>query len=388
MAPYMMKKGILFLLLCACIALPSGLPAQCSSLFTTPEFPIATHPSDGHTQSWGANTFLQSQMGGAASFTGIQIYVDNSFGPTTYASQQVWLRHTAVTSYPNAQYPTTAGFTQCFSGTYSFPMSGLYTIAFNVAPFAYNGGSAVEILFENRSNVYRANEPWFRRTASYGAAVYRSKWNGNFGAGGFPGTAANGSAVRLTYTLSLTAAGGGGCGAILPVAFPGFGAVPEGKAVHCAWDVEEPASGSVSLERSIGDTHFVALQTIVAGATGHFDWIDAQPHVGTNIYRLRSQDSDGNALLSSMVLVDMADLYRLKMYCAPSENGIDVLLDSPDARQGQLEVSDVQGRIVYRGELQLEPGRNHVHVPQAAASGIYLVQVRAGTDAVTSKVIR
>ncbi len=388
MVLYMMKKGILFKLLCVCIALPSGLFAQCSSLFTTPEFPIATHPSDGHTQSWGANTFLQSQMGGAASFTGIQIYVDNSFGPTTYASQQVWLRHTAVTSYPNAQYPTTTGFTQCFNGTYSFPMSGLYTIAFNVTPFAYDGASALEILFENRSNVYRVNEPWFRRTASYGAAVYRSKWNGNFGSGGFPGTAANGSAVRLTYTLSLTAAGGGGCGAILPMAFPSFSAGPEGKAVHCTWDIDEPIGGAIVLERSNGDTHFVALQTMVAGATGQFDWIDAQPHVGPNIYRLRSQDNNGGAQLSSMVLVDMADAHRLKMYLASAPDGIDVLLDCPNGRQGQLEVSDVQGRILYRGDLALSPGRNHVHVPQAGPAGMWLVQVRAGGEAVMGKVIQ
>lgn len=53
----------------------AGLLAQCSSLYTTPEFPIATHPSDQHTQSWGANIFTPTQFGTTpANITGIQIY--------------------------------------------------------------------------------------------------------------------------------------------------------------------------------------------------------------------------------------------------------------------------------------------------------------------------
>ena len=267
-------------------------------------------------------------------------------------------------------------------------MSGLYTIAFNVSPFAYNGGSNVEILFENRSNVYRANEPWFRRTPTYGAAVYRSKWNGNFGAGGFPGTGSNSTAVRLTYTLSLTFAGGGGCGAILPVSFPEFSAVPEGKAVRCTWEIDQALGNEVVLERSNGDANFVAMQTQVAGMTGHFDWTDTQPHAGTNIYRLRSRDTDGTELLSSMILVDMGYVNQMKMYCSAVADGIDIVLDSPDARTGSLEVSDLQGRQIFSESLTLEPGRNHIHVPQASATGMWIIQARAGNDATVQRVIR
>lgn len=361
--------------------------AQCSSLYTTPEFPIATHPSDQHTQSWGANIFTAAQMGPAANFTGVQVYVDNSFGPTTYANQQVWLRHTAVTSYPNAQYPTTTGFTQCFAGTYTFPMSGLYTISFNVAPFAYNGSSNVEILFENRSNVYRSNEPWFRRTTSYGAGVYRSKWNGNFGSGGFPGTAANGSAVRLTYTLSLTAAGGGGCGAILPVSFPDFAAQAEGTTVHCTWQQDDATAQTIVLERSIGTAQFDSLASFAGSASGRIDWVDAQPHVGTNIYRLRSRDADGTTLLSSMVIVDMADRLQPQLFCAPSGDGIDVIIDSPGVCGGYVEVVDLQGRLQNRVEVQLEAGRNHAHLPCAGAAGIYVVHAQAGDKTMAAKVM-
>ncbi|MEY3444159.1 MAG: hypothetical protein RLZZ519_2440 [Bacteroidota bacterium] len=383
-----MKSLRLLLVCCWVLGFSGTLSAQCSSLYTTPEFPIATHPADGHTQSWGANLFMAAQMGAAASFTGIQIYVDNSFGPTTYANQQIWLRNTAVTGYPNAQYPTTAGFTQCFTGTYNFPMSGLYTIAFNVSPFAHNGTGNVEILFENRSNVYRANEPWFRRTPTYGAGVYRSKWNGNFGFGGFPGTASNGSAVRLTYTLSLTAAGGGGCGVVLPVSFPSFSAGPEGQSVRCSWDLDVAPNENIVLERSAGDANFQPLTTVEPGQTGHFDWVDSQPNPGVNLYRLRGRDANGNEMLSSMVLVDMKDRHKTKLYVNASAEGLDLVVDSPDKQNAAMEICDLQGRRVHTMDLDLQSGRNHVTVPLDVAHGIWVVQVCVAGETLVAKVVR
>jgi hypothetical protein len=383
-----MKSVRLLLVFCLLLGFSGTLSAQCSSLYTTPEFPIATHPSDGHTQSWGANLFMAAQMGAAASFTGIQIYVDNSFGPTTYANQQIWLRNTAVTSYPNAQYPTTAGFTQCFTGTYNFPMSGLYTIAFNVSPFAHNGTGNVEILFENRSNVYRANEPWFRRTPTYGAGVYRSKWNGNFGFGGFPGTASNGSAVRLTYTLSLTAAGGGGCGVVLPMSFPTFSAGPEGQSVHCSWDLDVAVSDNLVLERSAGDANFLPLTMVEGGQTGHFDWIDSQPNPGVNLYRLRGRDANGNEMLSSMVLVDMANQHDTKLYANATAETMDLVVDSPNSVTAIMEILDLQGRRIQEATLNFQTGRNHISVPFVATHGIWVVQVHVAGETLVTKVVR
>lgn len=363
------------------LVLALQVPAQCSSLYTTPEFPIATHPSDGHTQSWGTNLFTAAQMGPAASFTGIQVYVDNSYGPTTYANQTVWLRHSAVSSYPNATYPTTAGFTQCFTGTYSFPMSGLYTISFNVAPFAYNGSNNVEILFENRSNVYRANEPWFRRTTSYGAGVYRSKWNGNFGFGGFPGTASDGSAVRLTYTLSLTAAGGSGCGAMLPTKTVDFAAVGVARdRVRCNWTLTEAfPGGKLILERSAGDTTFATVATWDAPAAGDFSFEDRHPASASNIYRLRTIDGDGLQSLSEMVLVDLSQLDALHCRAAKRlDGGIDLVATVAEDCAAHITVTDLAGRQLLDLQQALEVGDNHVYLPLAQQTGIVILHVAAG----------
>lgn len=374
-------KSLLLVLLC--IGVGHSLWAQCSSLYTTPEFPVATHPSDQHTQSWGTNIFTPTQFGTAATnITGIQIYVDNSFGATTYGTQTVYMRHTAVSSYPNANYPTTAGFTQVFSGTYSFPMSGLYTIPFNVAAFPYNGTSNVEILFENRSNVYRVNEPWFRRTQTYGAGVYRSKWNGNFGFGGFPGTGSDGSAVRLTYTLSLTAVGGIGCGAILPVALRYLGAEPTDGGIAIQWEVASGATATrIQVERSGDGSTFAPLVEAQGDRA-----LDPAPLPGMNYYRLRMLDQDGIESLSGTVSVDYTATRDQHAFLGlDAEGNVTVQLLSLSRQDATVEVFDLHGRRLLHTRMQLQAGRNTVLLALHAPAGTLVVRVNGATQSWVGK---
>lgn len=313
------------------LLLPANSIAQCSSLYTTPEFPVATHPADGHTQSWGCNLFTPTQFGGPATIGGIQIYVDNSFGATTYPTQTIYMRHTAVSSYPNANYPGTVGFTQVFSGTYNFPMSGLYSIPFNVATFAYNGSQNVEILFENRSAVYRANEPWFRRTPSYGAGVYRSKWNGNFGFGGFPGSGSDGSAVRLTYTLSLSASGLGGCGAILQQGISHFVGAWVADKVMLEWEVEPGDPGTwFEVQRSPDGSAFERLEVQTAGPDQSiFQVWDPQPYPVHGFYRLRQVSTSGEEHYSAVIEIRQAGVEGAGLRLWPNPGRDQVSLELP-----------------------------------------------------------
>ena len=363
---------ILFTLFVLAFSL-GGAFGQCASGLNTPEFPIGTHPSDQNTQSWGTNLFTPAQFGPAANITGIQVYVDNSFGPTTYANQTIWMRHTAVSSYPNANYPTTTGFTQVYSGSYNFPMSGLVTLPFNVSSFAYNGTSNVEILFENRSNVYRANEPWFRRTASYGASVYRSQWNGNFGFGGFPGTGSNGSAVRLTYTLSLTSLGAGGCGRILPVTLAYFGAEPSQAGVVLAWEAaEQDHLATYALERSQDGSSFAEIHRGM-----QLSYLDTQPVAGMNYYRLRMWDQDGIETLSGVIEADATapqdDYLKISQRV---DGGLQLAFMASSTQHCKVELFDLQGKTLHATSLDAKLGWNIVDLHSiGSSSGIVMARV-------------
>lgn len=377
-------------LLCFYLTCPKAF-GQCSSLYNTPEFPIATHASDQHTNSWGVNLFTPAEFGSSpANIVGIQVYVDNSYGATNYPNQTVYMRHTTTSSYPNANYPGTAGWTYVYNGSYNFPWSGLYTISFNQNNFSYNGIDNVEILFENRSNLYDWNEPWFRRTQSYGAGNYRSKWNGDFGWNSFPGSSSNGSAVRLTYTLSLSAQGGIGCGTVLPTGILQFTAHMEAGQAVLNWTAEHQMDGGFfEVERSDhpeGDFNPIGSLQETPG-NDLYTLMDFYPLPGESFYRLKYTDSEG--------LVDNSDVIRLRNAIGEAnlqgqvkaDRSLGLIAELPEAGTYVLKAMDLQGREIFRQELFLEAGRQEWLVQNTSIRrGILVLELIGTRQRVRTKV--
>lgn len=369
-----------------------SLFGQCSSLYNTPEFPIATHPADQHTNSWGVNLFTPTEFGtGAVTISGIQVYVDNSFGATTYPNQRVYMRHTTTSSYPNANYPGTAGWTYCYSGTYNFPMSGLYSIVFNQSNFSYNGTDNVEILFENRSNLYDWNEPWFRRTPSYGAGNYRSKWNGDFGWNYFPGSGYDGSAVRLTYTLSLTAQGGNGCGSILPVMLIRFNGYVENEMIGLEWETGEGQQPLHYIVEHSDDAETFDREIAVVEADPDrrvFKVNDRSPLPGRNYYRLVQEDSDGNRTASGVIVVnnDLGE-GRFSAVFTPDRR-LDAVAEVPHGGSYRLRMTDMSGRLLMDDEVELHRGYNRIRPAlKAPATGIYAIWLEGSGGAYRARAL-
>ena len=365
---------------------------QCSSLYNTPEFPIATHASDGHTNSWGVNLFTPLEFGNApANIVGIQIYVDNSYGATNYPNQNVYLRHTTTNSYPNANYPGTAGWTHVYQGSYNFPWSGLYTISFNQNNFAYNGTNNVEVLFENRSNNYDWNEPWFRRTQSYGAGNYRSKWNGDFGWNSFPGSSQNGSAVRLTYTLSISALGGNGCGIVLPTGISQFTVHLEGEEAVLNWVTDSPVGiGSFEVERSAHpDRPFAWVGTVkeVAGQE-EYSLNDPDPLPGECFYRLKYTDQAGLVEYSDVILLRNGITEGSLHAHAKEGDRLGLIAELPESGTYRLRALDLQGRELFQQEVFLEAGRQEweVQSPQLV-NGVLLLELVGVGSRIRTKVL-
>lgn len=381
----------LLVLLSICLIVPDAL-TQCSSLYNTPEFPIATHPSDGHTNSWGVNLFTPLEMGNAsANIVGIQIYVDNSYGATNYPNQSVYMRHTTTSSYPNANYPGTAGWTHVYQGSYNFPWSGLYTISFNQNNFAYNGTSNVEILFENRSNIYDWNEPWFRRTQSYGAGNYRSKWNGDFGWNAFPGSSQNGSAVRLTYTLSLSALGGNGCGIVLPTGISMFTVHLEGEEAVLDWQTDSHTSiGTFEVERSVDpDRPFEWVGTVEeAAGEAEYRLNDPDPLPGESYYRLKYTDQAGLVEYSDVILLRNGIVEGSLQAHVKAGNRLNLMAELSESGTYMLRAMDLQGREILRQEVYLEAGRQdwEVHSPNLV-NGVLLLELVGAGSRIRTKVL-
>ncbi|MBL4669979.1 MAG: T9SS type A sorting domain-containing protein [Flavobacteriales bacterium] len=173
---------------------------QVNCPLNTPDFPIETTDGD---YSWTANLYHPTQMGGAQNLTAISFRLDNdgSWGSYTYSNCKIWVRHTSVSSYPvSSSYPGTAGFTEVYSGNFTFNGQGVYTFNFNVAAsFTYNGTSNLEVLFENRGGDDNSwEEPWFDRANASPAGTYIGK-----GASGFSWSNAKTKSVSFRFNLQI-----------------------------------------------------------------------------------------------------------------------------------------------------------------------------------------
>ena len=139
-----------------------------------------SYPINGYYEyGWSNSIYLQSEIAtpSGGSLSSIAFYVNNSSSNCTLNNQKIYVRHTSETAYNNSTYVGTAGFTLVYDGSISFNGMGWKTINFTT-PFAYNGTSNLEFLFENKNGTYSNYFPNFKTTAtnsSTGATVYRTK---------------------------------------------------------------------------------------------------------------------------------------------------------------------------------------------------------------------
>lgn len=145
---------------------------------------IGTGTSTGSTNpfyglydfSWSKMIFTVTELNtaglsGAQDITGLGFYVGNT--PANYAmlDQRIYVRHSALPNYGTATdetgtgYPSNTGFNYVFQGTLTYNGGGWHYLAFTT-PFAWDGTSNIEFLFENWDADYVTGYPSFRYTST------------------------------------------------------------------------------------------------------------------------------------------------------------------------------------------------------------------------------
>lgn len=285
-----MKQILLF----SFFTLSMYINGQVNCPLNTPEFPFETQ--DANFYSWSSGLYMPSQFGGAQTFTNISFRLDNvgAAGSYTYTNVHVWMRHTTVTSFttqPN--YPGNAGFTEVYSGNFTFNGTGVKTFNFNVAPsFAFNGIDNLEVLFEFRGGDDNTwYEPWFDRTNARTDAVRPGK----VGQGFSWANAMSNSSLRQ-FNLQIN---NSGCGAYpLGVSFTKSDLKCNGENVNLNWSVaSEENNDFYTIESSINGRDFEIVKTIKgAGTTTNpldYNVVLSKTSPELMYYRLSQTDFDG-----------------------------------------------------------------------------------------------
>jgi len=112
-----------------------------------------------------------------------------------------------------------------------------------------------------------------------------------------------------------------------------------------------------------------------------FDDLNAFTSQRTSVlyYRLRQVDLDGKFTYSNIIKVDKNDLRSgdVVVFPNPFKDVIGISIESADNSISEITIADMQGKLIYKANYQLESGSNFIELTQLVnkSAGVYFVKV-------------
>jgi len=190
------------------------------------------------------------------------------------------------------------------------------------------------------------------------------------------------------YTLTWTVTNGGSFwDCTLPIQLLEFSGNVEGDVNLLNWSTATEQSNSYfSIEHSLDAETFDSIG-VVAGAGNSttqrdYDFIDTHPFAGKNYYRLKQVDDNGGSFFTNIIELDNtpAGFTISNVYPNPTNGLTNIDINSNDAVDIQMEVTDALGRVLLEHPSSLAQGRNTISVDLSNfTTGIYYLNVRGTT---------
>lgn len=385
-----MNRYFSFALLAFVSLLSFNSTAQSWCSLTTDEFPFVTI-NENDAYSWSAGLYMPQQLGGAHTITSISFRVYNTPGSASYNPIRIYLRHSSISSYPNAGYPggtdpVTQGFSLVYSGSMNFSSTSGQVYSYTLSsPFSYNGVDNLEVLFENRNGIYSWNEPIFNRTDNAGAGIYPGK----IGRGSSWNAAKTSVGTIRNYALAIyTGNNGYPCMAYpLAVTFKGFNSKCEGDGIRLDWStVSEINNDYFEVEYSENGTDWKKIARVDGKGTTNVESTYSFTHRNTtnatSYYRLTQVDFDGTATLLQTIASNCRGTEVISASPNPTKNGFRIQHISAG---DYIEVYNALGSIVYA----TTSGSNYEEIDLSGQQpGLFFVSVTSGDQKQILKVVK
>ena len=175
----------------------------------------------------------------------------------------------------------------------------------------------------------------------------------------------------------------------LPLKLVNFKGALENNATHLQWETaNETNTSHFVVERSIDGNNFSNIGTVAAAgnSTGaqKYDYMDyAATHQSSSTlyYRLKMVDLNGDFTYSKVITIVLKpSSYTVALYPNPIHDVLKVRLTLSKAEQVQIQVTDMNGRIIYKESRFVPTGTNELKINTASwPSQLYSVRV-TGTD--------
>ena len=176
----------------------------------------------------------------------------------------------------------------------------------------------------------------------------------------------------------------------LPVSLFDFSAKEEGNTIVLRWKTAiESNNRGFEIHRSngIGDWKPIGFVNGAGTTTTQqqYQFKDVKPQTGTNNYRLRQIDLDGNEAFSNTLSVNFESIALYKLYNNPG-TGIFKLNIKAVNGNTNLIVSDISGRIVMRKDIETS-GEYFIDISNKSP-GIYMLRIRIGAENFIEKLVK
>lgn len=168
---------------------------------------------------------------------------------------------------------------------------------------------------------------------------------------------------------------------ILPVKFLSFtGALQTDNTVRLQWTVAGNQNNSrYEVERSTDGATYTRIGTVTNNEALSF--VDGQPAIGANYYRLRQVDRDGQFVYSHVVAVNVKPLVAINTYPNPFSGKLTVQLTAEKSGQASVLITDANGRAMYQASVRLNGSTQELKIDtQGWPAQLYMLKVTGSNN--------
>lgn len=205
--------------------------------------------------------------------------------------------------------------------------------------------------------------------------------------GGFGGasqsTLNGGRILRLTYKTQIT----------LPVNYLTFtGKLLTDKTIRLDWKAEmDPSHSYFEVEKSATNSTFVSIGTVTGNLSDYY-LVDPAPYTGNNYYRIKEVNNSGKISYSKVInIVYDPSAFFIAAYPNPIKDILNIKITSPKTDNIQIEITDMQGRMVYRQSRYINIGTTELQVDAKTwAPQLYSLKIKGSDNNLltTQKIIK
>ena len=172
------------------------------------------------------------------------------------------------------------------------------------------------------------------------------------------------------------------CSVLLPVELTYFTGEKVGTAVQLKWETASELNNDFfTVERSSDGRNFEVLSTIRGAGTVdytlNYSFLDEQPLLGTNYYRLWQTDFDGTKEALGLIVLTFDLKNQLTIFPNPIQaNKLDIDIQSVESFQTNLSVQSISGQIVWESTYIIDKGKQQLRIElPKLPSGLYILQL-------------